>query len=51
MTTRPTTDQVAPFCADRSFPYVLACSTLGTIVSLAAVWTMTAASLAPLVGA
>ena len=36
---------------DRSFPYVLVCSTLGTIISLAAVWIMTAASFAPVVGA
>ena len=32
---------------DRSFPYVLVCSTLATIVSLASVWITTAASYAP----
>jgi hypothetical protein len=36
---------------DNSFPYVLVCSTLGAIVSLAAVCIMTAASFAPVVGA
>ena len=30
---------------DSSFPYVLVCSTLGTIVSLAAVWLTTAQSM------
>ena len=33
-----------PFSSDRSFPYVLVCSMLGTVVSLAAVWIMTAHS-------
>ena len=32
---------------DRSFPYVLVCSTLGTLVSLASVWIFAAMSLAP----
>jgi hypothetical protein len=30
---------------DSSFPYVLVCSTLGTIVSLAMVWLTTAQSM------
>jgi len=34
---------------DRSFPYVLVCSTCATIVSLAAVWIATAVSYAPMV--
>ena len=32
------------FSSDRSFPYVLLCSTLGTVVSLASVWIVTAQS-------
>jgi hypothetical protein len=40
-----------PFTADRSFPYVLACGTFATILSLAAVWISTTASLSPVVGA
>ncbi len=36
---------------DSSFPYVLVCSTLGTLVSLAGVWIFTALSFAPVVGA
>ena len=32
---------------DRSFPYVLVCSTFATVVSLAAVWIATAVSFAP----
>ncbi len=32
---------------DRSFPYVLVCSTLATVVSLASVWLATAISYAP----
>ena len=32
---------------NNSFPYVLVCSTLGTIVSLASVWIVTAQSFAP----
>jgi len=36
---------------DNSFPYVLVCSTLGTIVSLASVGFATALSFAPMVGA
>ena len=46
MTTRP-----AFFSEDPSFPYVLMCSTLGTIVSLAGVWIITAVSFAPVAGA
>jgi hypothetical protein len=34
---------------DNSFPYVLVYSTLGTLVSLASVWIMTAHSFAPMV--
>ena len=34
------------FSADRSFPYVLVCSMLGSIVSLASVWLVTAHSVA-----
>jgi hypothetical protein len=34
------------FSSDRSFPYVLLCSMLGTVVSLASVWIMTASSYA-----
>jgi hypothetical protein len=37
---------VPPFSADRSFPYVLLCSMLGTVVSLASVWLVTAQSYA-----
>ena len=36
---------------DNSFPYVLVCSTFGTIVSLASVWIVTAQSFAPVLGA
>ena len=32
---------------DNSFPYVLICSTFGTIVSLASVWIVTVQSFAP----
>jgi hypothetical protein len=32
---------------DNSFPYVLVCSTLGTIISLASVWIATVQSFAP----
>jgi hypothetical protein len=34
------------FSSDRSFPYVLLCSTVGTVVSLASVWIATAQSVA-----
>ena len=34
------------FSSDRSFPYVLVCSMLGTVVSLASVWIVTAHSVA-----
>lgn len=47
--TRSKTSKVAPFCADQSFPYVLVCSTVGTIVSLAVAWLLAAHSLAPMV--
>jgi hypothetical protein len=36
--TRPKSHKVPTFSSDRSFPYVLICSTLGTVVSLATVW-------------
>jgi hypothetical protein len=36
---------------NNSFPYVLLCSTIGTIVSPAAVWISTAVAYAPVVGA
>lgn len=42
------TKQVPAFHADRSFPYVLVCSTLGTVVSLAAVWISTAMQATPI---
>ena len=32
---------------DISFPYVLVCSTLGTVISLEAVWISTAVAYAP----
>ena len=35
-----------PFSSDRSFPYVLLCSMLGTVVSLASMWIVTAQSVA-----
>jgi hypothetical protein len=34
------------FSSDRSFPYVLVCSMLGTVISLASVWIVTAHSVA-----
>ena len=34
---------------DNSFPYVLLCSTFGTIVSLASVWLATAVSQVPMI--
>ncbi|MGV1015260.1 MAG: hypothetical protein ACOYB4_09850 [Methyloceanibacter sp.] len=36
---------------DNSFPYVLVCSTFGTIISLASVWLATAQLFAPVLGA
>jgi hypothetical protein len=36
---------------DNSFPYVLVCSTFGTIISLASVWIATVHSFAPVLGA
>jgi len=36
---------------DNSFPYVLICSTFGTIVSLATAWIATAQSFAPVLAA
>jgi hypothetical protein len=44
--TRSKSRKVPPFSADRSFPYVLVCSMLGTVVSLASVWIVTAHSVA-----
>jgi hypothetical protein len=35
-----------PFSSDRSFPYVLLCSTVATVVSLASVWIVTVQSAA-----
>jgi hypothetical protein len=49
--TRSKSHKVPPLHADRSFPYVLLCSTLATVVSLAAVWIMTAHSYAPMMAA
>ena len=37
------------FSSDRTFPYVLLCSTLGTVVSLASVWIVTAQSVQAIV--
>lgn len=34
---------------DTKFPYVLVCSTLGAIVSLASVWLVTATTYAPVI--
>ena len=34
---------------DNSFPYVLVCSTIGTVISLAAVWISTVITYAPAV--
>jgi hypothetical protein len=36
---------------DTSFPYVLVCSTLGTVISLASVWLGTSLTFAPVLGA
>jgi hypothetical protein len=36
---------------DNSFPYVLVCSTFGTVVCLASVWVATVQSFTPLLGA
>jgi hypothetical protein len=44
--TRSKARKVPPFFADHSFPYVLVCSMLGTVVSLASVWLVTAQSYA-----
>ncbi len=41
--------KVPQFSTDQSFPYVLLCSTVGTIISLAAAWLIAAHSLAPMV--
>jgi hypothetical protein len=48
---RPDEDKLPAFSVDRSFPYVFLWSTFGTIVSLAAVWIMTAQAYAPALGA
>ena len=37
---------IDPFSSDRSFPYVLVSSMLGTVVSLASVWIVTVHSYA-----
>jgi hypothetical protein len=47
--TRSKSRKVPPFSTDRSFPYVLVCSMLGTVISLASVWIMTAHSFAPVI--
>jgi hypothetical protein len=36
---------------DTSFPYVIVCSTFGTIISLASVWIATVHSFGPVLGA
>ena len=36
---------------DNKFPYVLLCSTLGTVITLASVWLATYQTFAPVVGA
>jgi hypothetical protein len=43
---RSKTQKVPQFCSDHPFPYVLVCSTFGTIVSLAAIRIVTAHSVA-----
>lgn len=49
--TRSSKQKIPAYYADRSFPYVLVCSTFGTVVSLAAVWISTALQAAPMIGA
>ena len=44
--TRSKSHKDPSFSSDRSFPYVLVCSMLGTVVSLASVWIVTAHSVA-----
>jgi len=44
--TRSQFHKIPSFSADRSFPYVLVCSTLGSVLSLASVWLVTAHSVA-----
>ena len=44
--TRSKTRKVPQFSSDHPFPYALVCSTFGTIISLAAVWIVTAHSVA-----
>jgi len=44
-------NSTATYTSDRSFPYVLICSTLGTVVSLGSVWVSTAIAFSPVVGA
>jgi hypothetical protein len=41
--------KVPQFSTDQSFPYVLVCSTVGTIISLAATLLLAVHSLAPMV--
>ena len=36
---------------DNSFPYVLVCSTFGTVLSLASVWLSASLTFAPVIGA
>jgi hypothetical protein len=44
--TRSKTRKVPQFSSDHPFPHVLVCGTFGTIISLAAVWIVTAHSVA-----
>jgi len=44
--TRLKTRKVPQLSSDHPFPYVLVCSTFGTIISFAAVWIVTAHSVA-----
>jgi hypothetical protein len=45
------TETASSHSADNSFPYALLYSTFGTILSLAAVWIISAQSFAPVLGA
>lgn len=49
--TSPAKQPVPAFSADRAFPYVLLSSTLGSVISLAVVWIMTAHTAAPMISA
>jgi len=44
--TRSKTRKLPPFSSDHLFPYVLVCSTFGTVVSHAAIWIVAALSVA-----